>query len=158
MDHFGSFGIEVGKKRFYEEAVYGVALVYAALYNEISAYLDRYGLSPAKMNALMIIKHQGKDTGISQIAIGKRLMVTASNMTRLIDNLEKDGLIERCAHRQDRRVNVIRITQKGAKLMDDIWPGYQQIIKNLAGTVPAADQKHISRLLRRWFEQMKDRG
>ena len=60
MDYFDSFCTETGKNKFYEEAIYGVALVYSALYNEISTHLDKYSLTPAKMNALMIIKHQGK--------------------------------------------------------------------------------------------------
>jgi DNA-binding MarR family transcriptional regulator len=155
VDYLESFGVELGKNNHHEEAVYGIALVYAALFNRISTYLDQYALTPAKMNALMIIKHQGKDKGISQIDIGKRLMVTASNMTRVLDKMEKEGLINRSAQAGDRRVKIIKVTSKGSKLMDQVWPGYEKLVKSLAGTISVSDQKETAQLLRHWFESLQ---
>ena len=37
-------------------------------------------------------------------------------MTRLIDNLEKQGLVVRSADPKDRRINIIRLTEKGSGL------------------------------------------
>ena len=156
MDYLEAFGVATGQGKYHEEAVYGLALVYTVIHNEIAVYLDRYDLTPAKMNALMIIKHQGKGKGISQVDIGNRLMVTASNMTRLLDKLERDGLIARSAQVGDRRVNVIKITPKGARLLDRVWPGYQEKIKGLTNVLSAADQKAVSQLLSRWLERIKD--
>lgn len=113
MEYLKSFGVETGQGKYHEEMVYGVALVYTTLFNDIATYLNTYNLTPAKMNALMIIKHQGLDKGISQIDIGKRLMVTASNMTRVLDKMEREGLIGRSALEGDKRVKIIKITAKG---------------------------------------------
>ena len=154
MDYFESFGIEVGNGKYHEEAVYGIALVYAALYNNISAYLNKYGLTPAKMNVLMITKHQGQAKGISQVDIGKRLMVTASNMTRLLDKLEREGLINRSALAGDRRVKIIKVTPKASKLLDMMWPGYQTRLKALANEMPKEDQKVMAGLLQKWLGRL----
>lgn len=151
MNYLESFGVTLGKNQYQEEAVYGIALVYAALFNRIAAYLDQYELTPAKMNALMIIKHQGKSKGISQAEISKRLMVTASNMTRVLDKMEKEDLINRSAQLGDRRVNVINISEKGSRLLDHIWPGYEKLLKSLATGISVAEQKQLSKILQVWF-------
>lgn len=151
MDYFKSFGIEVGQGRYHEEAVYGIALVYTVLFNDISVFLDRYELTPAKMNVLMIIKHQGKDQGMSQVEIGKRMMVTASNMTRLLEKLMREGLVTRSSLDGDKRVKVIRVSAKGTKLLDDVWPGYTKKVKELADRLNLKDQQTMATLLQRWL-------
>lgn len=155
MDYFKPFGIEVGKGRYDEEAVYGIALVYTALFDRISGYLTKFNLTPAKMNVLMIIKHQGKKEGISQAEIGKRLMVTPSNMTRLLDKLIREGLVSRSVLVTDRRVKLIKVTAKGSAILDHVWPGYSQLIERLAHLLKSDDQKQIAILLQKWLGALK---
>lgn len=144
------FGIEIGKSDLAEGAVYGVACAYALLEKFISNYLRPYNLTPAKFNAMMIVKHAGKETGISQIEIGKRLTVTASNMTRLLDKLEQEGFIERFNLRVDRRVNLSKITRKGSDLLDKAWPGYYKTVTELAALLNHDELKRIARLFEKW--------
>ena len=92
MDVLRIYGVKTGDDKYYEEIFYGAAAVFSVLEREVSSYLGKYKLSPAKYNTLMIIKHQAKKDGISQIEICKQLIVTASNMTRLLDKLQKEGL------------------------------------------------------------------
>lgn len=151
MDYFEAFGIDVGKGKYYEEVIYGVALLYNIINNEISTHLGQFDLTSAKFNVLMVIKHQGGKQGVSQVEISKRLVVTASNMTRLIDKLEKERLIERFAQEGDRRVNIIRITEKGSTLLDKAWPGYVERLKKLMSDLKEEDQKALSNLIRLWL-------
>ncbi len=154
MDNLESFGINPGKGKHKEEAVYGVGLVYSVLHRAVLEYLKPFNLTPAKFNVLMVIKHQGAKDGISQIDIGKRLIVTASNMTRLLDKLGKEGYIARGAKTGDRRVNIIEITKKGSAVLDKAWPGYLKTIESLAQELDAHDQKAVSELLIKWFNNL----
>jgi len=157
MDYFKSLGIDLRANKFHEQAAYGVALLYHFLDNRIAAHLAGFGLTPAKFNVLMVLKHQAGGRGMSQVAIGKRLIVTASNMTRLLDKLEKEGLTQRSAQKGDRRVKTIHITPKGSHLLDKAWPGYDRQLKDLAATLDTKDQKALSGLLIKWFSRlMKD--
>src|SRR3989339_9165 len=131
MEKLKRFGIE--DNDYQQGAVYGVAHVYFLISREIENYLKPFNLNPTSFNALMIIKHQGKEDGISQIDIGKRLVVTASNMTKLLDKLNNEALIERSAQKGDRRVNLIKITKKGSDLLDQAWPGYKGTIDEITG-------------------------
>ena len=132
MDYFKSYGIEVGQGKYFDEAFYGVAILYNLLYNEIFSYLDQYDLTPAKFNILITIKNQGKDKGINQVELSKRLIVSPSNMTRMLDRLEREKLVVRTAQEDDRRVKVIKITERGIKLIDTVWAGYQKCLNKIS--------------------------
>src|SRR3989338_1794577 len=102
------YGINTQSDQAEMTLVHSLALLYNVLANEISPLLNEYDLTPGKFNALMIIKHQGKEEGISQEEISKKLIVTPSNMTRLLDKLEHEKLIERLALEGDKRVNLVK--------------------------------------------------
>ncbi|MBF0478228.1 MAG: MarR family transcriptional regulator [Candidatus Omnitrophica bacterium] len=156
MDDLQAFGIEAGKGRYYEEAFYGLVLVYTVLFDKVAKTLDTFDLTPAKMNVLMIIKHQGGQEGLSQMEIGKRLMVTASNMTRLLDKLEREKLIERFGRDGDRRIKVARISKRGAQILDQAWPEYMKTMKEITDKLSGTEQKILSEMMIKWFRSLKD--
>ena len=43
-------------------------------------------------------------------------------MTRLIDNLEKQSLVERRTNKEDRRINMIYLTPEGKNMKQKIYP------------------------------------
>lgn len=144
-------GIDTGQGKYYEEMVYGIGLTYISMINVIGSYLKDYDLSPTDMNVLMLVKHQGKDQGMSQVDLGQRLMVTAHNMTRGVQKLERKGLLKRMVDKQDARVNRIVIAPKGADLLDRIWPGYDMKLRELANNISVKEQEIMSGLLHKWL-------
>ncbi|MCM8812935.1 MAG: MarR family transcriptional regulator [Candidatus Omnitrophica bacterium] len=155
MNDLEAFGVEVGKGNYGEESFYGLVLTYTLLFDQVADYLDAYGLTPAKMNVLMVIKHQGGEQGLSQREIGKWLLVTASNMTRLLDKLEREGLITRGGMAGDKRVKLIRVTAKASHLLDRAWPGYMKTIICAMNVLSPADQKILSAMLQRLVQALK---
>lgn len=147
-----AFGIQQGQGKYYEEAVYSLALLYNIIDREMSAYLKDFGLTPGKFNILLAARHQGKEEGISQVEVSKYLIVTPSNMTKLIDKLEKEGLVVRSSLKGDRRVNILRITDKGKSLLDRAWAGYNGKLKGLLSRLDQGKQKQMSSLLIEWLE------
>lgn len=152
------YGIEVGTKNIFEGAIYGVAGMYAFFEKAIANYLRPHNLTPAKFNTLMVIKHMGKDTGLRQIEIGRRLIVTASNMTHLIDKLEREGYVERSSLKGDRRVNIVKISQSGSDLLDRVWPGYQNKIQELANVLPQKDLRLLTQLFDKWSSNFNEQN
>lgn len=155
MDQFKRFGVENDRNDYIDTSIYGIVCVFSLIEREIENYLKIHGLSASKFNILMVIKHQGKETGISQVEIGKRLVVTASNMTKQLDKLIADGLAERFARQGDRRVNLIKITQKGSDMLDSIWPGYYRKISELADMINLQERETLSKILAKWFSGLE---
>lgn len=154
MKALKKFGIEINSENYFEGTIYGVACAYSLIERKISDHLRPFDLTPAKFNALMVIKHRGKDEGLSQVQIGRKLIVTESNMTRLLDRLNNDGFIERFPQKNDRRVNLIKITKKGSDLLDLVWPGYYQKIREIAGYLNTQEQKQLSSQLIKWCDKI----
>lgn len=147
MSIFTELGIRDGNDRFKEEILYNVAACYTLAEKKIGRVLAAFDLSPVKMNVLLLIKHAGKEAGLSQVDIGNRMIVTAGNITRLVDRLEKENLVERTPQAGDRRVRVIRITPKGSELLDKAWPSYQEAVEQLVPAVPDPEIKKLNDFL-----------
>lgn len=157
MDFLDRFGIYSKKEKFREAAIYGLACVYSLIEKEISDYLRPYNLTPAKFNAMMVIKHVGRNTGLSQIEIGRRLIVTASNMTRLIDKLQKEGFIERLNEKGDRRINRIKISKKGSDVLDKVWPGYYAKLMEVTSLLGKEELRQLSQAIVKWYDKLGTR-
>ena len=155
MNELNRLNIYAKENDFQGQAIYGVAGIFSLIEKNIADYLRQYELSPAKFNALMVIKHHSTKNGISQVEIGERLLVTASNMTRLVDKLCSDGLIERSAQEGDRRVNLIKITAKGSDLLDRVWPDYYSLISRITGILSNNELEQLSGILSKWFDNLE---
>jgi len=156
MEHLKSFGIDEKRGNYKEETMYALALLFNIANSEISTYLGDFELSPAKFNVLMVIKHQGGKKGINQVDISKQLIVTPSNMTRLLDKLEREGFVYRSAQEGDRRVNIIKISDKGSKVLDDAWPGYKSKLKELTDELEERDQEILASILKKWLRKLME--
>ncbi|MFA6216697.1 MAG: MarR family transcriptional regulator [Candidatus Omnitrophota bacterium] len=144
------FGINSGSENYRETAVYGLAYAYSLIENKIADYLRPFGLSVAKFNALLVVKHIGKEEGLSQGELGRRLIVTPSNITRLLDRLSQDGFIERLARKGDRRVHLIRITREGSDILDKAWPGYYKKVHTIANLMDEKKLRQVSQGIVDW--------
>lgn len=154
MSTLKASGIDVGKGKYHEEIIYSLAMIYNVMNNELASYFNQFDLTLGKFNILMIVKHRGKEEGIPQVEISKQLILTPSNMTKLIDKLEKDGLVTREALEGDRRVNITKITKKGSALLDQVWDGYNNKLVELTQSLEKDKQKLLSELLVTWLNKI----
>ncbi len=154
MKKLEQYGILTGRGKHHEEVMYGLALVYNICNTRMSNYLKQYNLSVGKFNLLVAIKVHGKEEGLSQVEISKHLIVTPSNMTKLIDKLEREGRVIRSAMSGDRRVNLIKITAPTAKLIDSIWSEYSKTLKDLMVGLDLEDQAVLASKLLKWLNAL----
>jgi DNA-binding MarR family transcriptional regulator len=88
-----------------------------------------YGITAAQYNLLNVVA--GADHGLSQREISDRLVVDRSNVTGLIDRMEKGGWVKRTDHPEDRRAYRVVITPAGRKIWEDVAPRYAEVIRQL---------------------------
>ena len=74
------------------------------------------GLTAAQYNVLRILRGAGR-TGLACREIGERMISRDPDITRLLDRMEKRGLISRSRESRDRRLVLARITPEGLKLL-----------------------------------------
>ncbi len=81
-----------------------------------------YGITQAQYNVLRILRGVHPN-GHPRREIIERLVEHAPDVTRLVDRMEKTGLVERDRSAEDRRLSLTRITPKGLALLDAMNPG-----------------------------------
>ena len=77
------------------------------------------GQSSARMEALSAILNS--PDGSAQVDIARRLRIEGPTLTRMLDALEKDGLVERQPAPGDRRTKRLQVTPQGEAALEDIF-------------------------------------
>ena len=150
-----NFYLDTVKGRPSAEAFNGILCVYSLLYRKMEEYFKDYELTPVKFNALLLIKHLGKSEGLSQHEICHHLIVSPSNITRLIDRLVADGFVLRFSSKEDRRVKLIRITSEGSQILEKLFHGYGEMIQQSIYVLERPEVEQLAALLLKWFSKLE---
>lgn len=139
----------------HSKLIYITGMLWNTLNEGLEKTLAQVGLNNSKFNILMIIRFVGGENGIQQNEISKQLLVTASNITKLLDKLETDELITRNNKDGDRRVKIIKITEKGSGLIDKIWVDYNKTVNALTPNMTDDELDALTDKLVTWYQDIK---
>lgn len=104
-----------------------------------------HGLTAAQFNVLNLIAQS--DHGLSQRELSDQLVVDRSNVTGLLDRMEKAGWVRREDDPGDRRIYRIALTAAGRKLWDKVHPLYLAGIAEVTRGLSAAQIREATRTL-----------
>lgn len=99
-----------------QEASLAIARLASELGAEQADLLRDSGITATQYNALRILRGS-QDEPLSCGEVGERMITRESDVTRLLDRLEKQGLVVRARDERDRRVVKARITERGLALL-----------------------------------------
>lgn len=102
-----------------EEVILNIARTAEYFSARIAEVLKPTELTPTQYNALRILRGAGTD-GLACGEIGERMVTKDSDITRLLDRLERRGLIHRERPENNRRVVLARITAEGLRILRQI--------------------------------------
>jgi len=123
----------------------------------VDAHLRRRNLTGAQLNALLVLRAAGGD-GLRMNEIGRRLVVTKSNVTGLVDRLQRQGLVARTAGR-DRRATLVRLTPAGVSAVRRTAGEHTRLLARVTACLTAREKRTLIRLLtklRRRLRQMRE--
>jgi len=103
-------------------------------------------LSSTQYNVLRILR--GSPEGLPCGEIGNRMITRDPDITRLLDRMEKRGLISRCRETKDRRMVMARITTEGLKLLARLDEPVEQGHREQLGHLGRERLKTLCELLR----------
>lgn len=102
-----------------------------------------------------VLYHLWKQDGISQQELCKATYRDKPSMTRLVDNLEKAGMVKRVASKTDRRKNLVYLTAEAIALQDTCHSLAEQTVQEALSGV-SADKVEISKeVLKVVYENLK---
>ncbi len=108
--------------------------------------LKEHGLTESQFGVLEALWHLGP---MPQARLCEKLLVSGSNLTTVMDNLERDGLVRRDPNPEDRRAHLVRLSEKGKAVVAAAFPPHARRVTALLGALTAAEQRELGRLCRK---------
>ena len=105
------------------------------VWNASRVFFERWDLSPSQFNVLNLLRFN--PAGLSQTDLSRQLIMHRSNLTGLVDRLEKQGLVARREVAADRRAYSVVLTAAGARLLREILPLYHEEAARVWARLPA---------------------
>jgi DNA-binding MarR family transcriptional regulator len=94
--------------------------------------------------------------GLRMGELSKRMMVTGGNVTGIVDQLEREKLVERVSDPQDRRAAMVRLTPLGRRSFAEMADVHEGWVAELFHDIPAADKSRMIALLDTMKQHLKD--
>lgn len=114
------------------------------LWRESDERFAQWGFSDTHYNVLRILNGAGEP--LSQIEIGRRMLSSRANVTKLIDLLEEKKFVKRLSC-GDRRVKLIEVTEAGGKFLAETLEVVVGAAENVMKPLTKAEQKTLIELL-----------
>lgn len=104
------------------------------------------GLTETQFAVLEALYHCG---AMTHTQLSGRILMSGSNVTTVVDNLERKGWVCRERDARDRRVAVVGLTPEGRALIEEIFPEHARGVAEIFAVLSAEEQRELARLCRK---------
>ncbi|TVQ20218.1 MAG: MarR family transcriptional regulator [Spirochaetaceae bacterium] len=130
--------------------VIAVSRAMRRIHAEPEALLRERGVTQAQFAVLELLLHKGEQT-VGEIV--ERILTTPGNLTVVVRNLERSGLIVRRSDPHDRRIGRISLSDTGRSLISELFPEHAKAISRSLAILSQAEKRTIVRLMSRIARQ-----
>lgn len=117
-----------------------------SLTSRVGEHLAQHELTASQFGVLELLLHLGPRC---QKDIAQKLLKSGGNITMVIDNLEKRGLVERVRNQEDRRFITVHLTDAGRRLIEEIFPRHVEHIVEEMKALSVKEQEALGELCKR---------
>ncbi len=101
-----------------------------------------------------LVANLDQEDGQTLAALSRRMLVTAGNLTGLVDRAERDGVVVRKADPRDGRLVRVYLTHKGQRLAKELVPAHGAQVAKLLGGLDVSERRELRRLLGKLRDSM----
>ena len=105
-----------------------------------------FGLTESQFAVLEALHHLGP---LSQGQLCEKILRSGSNVTTVVDNLERDRLVTRERDQADRRVQIVQLTDDGRARVLEALPVHVARITNALAALSADEQRELGKICRK---------
>ncbi len=120
------------------------------LRDRIEAKLDRAGLPSLDWYDVLYTLKEAPEQRLRLSELAEKVLLTRSNLTRLVDRLETAGLLQRQSCPSDRRGTFAVLTEAGLAMQEQMWEIYAEgIVEYFASQINDEEVKVLQQVMRR---------
>jgi DNA-binding MarR family transcriptional regulator len=128
-----------------DEAIVSLLVAAGLLNQRLNDVCRRHGITHDQYNILRILRGVHPE-GHPRFEIANRLIRRAPDVTRLIDRLERQGLVERGWSPENRRLSIATITGAGLALLGELDPELHALEQEMVAGLSAGELRELSRV------------
>lgn len=133
------------------EAALAVNAAYMAQLGAMTRLATALGVNrTVGRHALIRLLHFAEDHRLTQFEIAAEMQVTSSNVTFLVDGLEKEGLVERQPHPSDRRTVYVQLTPAGESMAEVLVPSMARFMAAMLKGFDEEEKRTFADMLERF--------
>lgn len=117
-----------------------------SFHNRLNQRGTQGNLSTSQFAVMEALLHLGP---MCQTDISHKLLLSTGNITTVIDNLEKQGLVRRERNPEDRRYITVHLTDTGQSLIQEIFPLHAQAIMDEMSALTYDEQQQLGALCKK---------
>jgi DNA-binding MarR family transcriptional regulator len=150
-------GLKAGIKVTEHETLLNIYYTGDLLKKRAREFFSQYGITDVQFNLMELLYYQAEEkTGLTQAELSRMLLVNRSNVTSLIDRMEKAKLVIRVDVPGDRRYNAIRLTNKGGKMIEDVEGKYMDEVRRVMAVLGRSEMDALIRALELIRQNIRD--
>lgn len=112
----------------------------------LARHLSDANLTISQFGTLEALFHLGC---LNQRELGQKLLKSGGNITLVIDNLQKGGLVEKKTDPSDRRAVIINLTDKGRDFIEDFFPQHLEKIREEFSVLTAEEKEQLAAICKK---------
>ncbi len=116
---------------------------------ELSAVFARFGLTAADFTVIITLRRSGAPYTMPQARLMDALGLTSGTVSVRLDRLERNEIVSREPDAGNPRISLVRLTDKGLRLFDEIAPVHLANEDRLLSALSAGERQDLADLLRR---------
>jgi DNA-binding MarR family transcriptional regulator len=128
-----------------------------AAHNLMLAELRKRMADDCTLARFDLLANLEREDGQTPAALSRRMLVTAGNLTGLVDRAERDGLAERRPDPRDRRLSRVWLTSRGRDLVQALLPAHADHVGELLAGLDVTERRELRRLLGKLRDSLHDR-
>ena len=108
--------------------------------------VTQYGITLSQFAVLEVLYHKG-DLSVGDVQ--KRILSSSGTIAVIVKNLEKNNLIVRVQDNEDKRKYILKLTLKGASLINKVYPKHEEMLISSINVLNYQEQQNVLKSLRK---------
>ena len=129
-----------------------LARTYRAMRRRLMSQLEPLGVTYSQFRVLNALREQDN---VPQVALASRVATHKASLTRMLERMERSGLVSREGDPDDSRIQRVSLTEKGRRVQGRVIPFRDQILDAAVEGLDEEEVKELERLLNHIYDNVR---
>lgn len=122
------------------------------LQEELEQVLAPYALQKADFSILSTLRRHGEPYCLSPTELAQSMLLSSGGLTKVLSRVTEANLVERLENSEDKRSKLVKLTEHGLQVVEEIVPKLHRIEQANQTHMSAEERQTLDQLLAKWLQ------